>query len=144
MPTNAQKLEWYGLPGKNLVKVITPWHRPSSTGPKPITVYCHKRIAKTFLNACEEANAVCKWKPLRIDSYANRPIRGSTTSYSQHAFGLAFDFFNRPWPAIVDVWGAKNAPTPQFRAIFEKHGFTCGANWTRRPDYPHIEWRGPF
>ena len=113
-----------------MVRIRTPWG---------LNVVCHQLIAKRFAAACEEANRVSTWKPRRIDSYASRPIRGSST-LSLHARAMAFDFFNRPLPQPVDVWGPTNAPDKPFRDAFKRHGFALGAEYRNRKDYPHIEW----
>lgn len=142
MPTQAQKTAWYGKPMSNLIRWQTPWTRIGSDGkPKPIAVYIRKEILPVFAAACTEAKATCAWTPLRIDSAVDRPVRGQTVK-SQHAYGLAFDFFDKPFPQPVDIWGSKNAPGVKFRAVFKRHGFTAGADWKTRQDFPHIEWRG--
>lgn len=122
------------------MKVETPFKRVDG---KTLSVYVHDAVASRFTAACADAVTSSTWRPQRIDSYANRPIRGSLTT-SQHAYGLAFDFFDLPWPKRVDVWGAANAPDEAFRQAFERHGFRCGARWRVRKDYPHIEWAGPL
>jgi hypothetical protein len=130
--TDAQRRAHFGLPTDNRVieYVVTPW------GPR---VGVHRLIKDVFLAACQEAHDTQAWKPRRIDSHVDRQIRGSA-AWSLHAYGLAFDFFDRPFPTPVDVWGPTNAPPRSFRDVFQRHGFFPGANFSGRKDYPHLEW----
>lgn len=132
--TTAQRIAAYGEPGSRRTQVKTPWG---------ITVTIHPAIVPVFAAACNEAETTCAWRPQRIDSYANRTVRGST-SISLHAFALAFDFFATP-PNVSPpggVWTPDNAVPADFAACFERRGFTWGAKWSR-VDVPHIEWAGP-
>ena len=129
----------FGQPGQvERVQVVTPWGLPT---------LCHALIAPLFLAACEDA-AGCAWKPLRIDSYNPRPIRGedgsSLSEWSLHAWCLAWDFFATP-PGVAPpggVWTPDNGVTEEFAECFERYGFRWGGRWTDRPDVPHIEWAG--
>ena len=123
-----------------LTSYKTPWG---------LTVTVNKAVLPRFKKACEKAHAKSKWRrrtgrkgwtPRRIDSYNCRQIRGSS-AWSRHAYGAAWDFFDKPWPEPVDVWGDGNSPPAWFARVFEQHGFTWGGRWTTRPDYPHVEWR---
>lgn len=123
----------------NFASYKTPWG---------LTVTVHKAVLPRFKKACRKARRHSAWrrsigrpgwKPRRIDSYNCRQIRGSS-SWSRHAYACAWDFFDRPWPEAVDVWGNKNSPPPWFARIFKRYGFTWGGDWTSRKDYPHIEW----
>lgn len=135
MPTrisDSQRRRIFGAPGRPElhVMVMTPWG---------LKVRTHRLVAARFLAACEVAHGASSWKPKRIDSYANRTVRGST-SVSLHAYALGWDFFNRAYPEPVDVWGPTNAPDRAFRDSFSRLGFAIGADFTRRRDVPHIEW----
>lgn len=123
-----------GLPcaSVNFTSFQTPWG---------LTVTVNKAVLPRFKAACEEASEH-PWKPKRIDSYNCRQIRGSS-SWSRHAYAAAWDFFDKPYPQPVDVWGPTNSPPASFAAIFEKYGFTWGGHWTRQ-DWPHIEWSDPI
>lgn len=124
-----------------LTSFETPWG---------LTVTVNKAVLDRFEAACEKAEVKNKrraqkgrktWRPKRIDSYNCRQIRGSS-SWSRHAYGCAWDFFDKPYPQSVDVWGPTNAPPAWFRRCFTDLGFTAGASWISRKDYPHIEWSG--
>lgn len=130
--SDTQRRKVFGLPCSPRVHVVveTPWG---------IRVRCHRLVADRFLYACRLAVSASEWRPKRIDSYACRAVRGTNTT-SLHAYALAWDFFDRPLPEAVDVWGATNAPDPPFRDAFTKAGFVAGATFTSRKDYPHIEW----
>lgn len=117
----------------NLATLTTPWG---------IRVRCHRLLVPVFLDACHHAAAeVVEWRPQRIDSFACRPIRGTSSGFSLHSWGLAFDFFatapNVPPPG--GVWTPDNAVPPSFARCFTERGFTWGALFERR-DVPHIEW----
>ncbi len=109
--------------------VRTPWG---------LTALVHPLIVGRFQAACERAERQSHWKPARIDSYNCRPIRGHPGEWSLHSYGLAWDFFDKLVP--ITVWGPADAPDPAFRSAFEQLGFTPGATFTDRPDWPHIEW----
>lgn len=75
-------------------------------------------------------------------SFVPRMKRGSTTSPSEHAFGVAFDI-NAEWngfkqrPAPKGTYGSVARLLPIFRA----HGFECGADWQKTPDGMHFQIR---
>lgn len=123
----------------------TPWKKNKD---EYCVVTINKALLPKFKRACEKAHSKNKWRkrlgrstyyPRRVDSYNCRKIRGSS-AWSRHASGAAFDFFNKPYPEPVDVWGNTNSPPEWFANCFKKEGFTWGGDWTGRPDFPHIEW----
>lgn len=131
--SRTQRDALFGAPGHvPKVTVLTPWG---------LKVQCHEIIQAVFLSACRDAAAV-KWKPLRIDSFADRNIRGSK-AVSMHAYACAFDFFATPpnVPPPGGVWTPDNPVTAEFAACFERRGFRWGATFAR-VDLPHIEWPG--
>lgn len=128
--STAERNRLFGRPGSSLVYVRTPWG---------LTVACHPKVANRFRLACQRAAATSTWRPRRIDGFNLRTIRGTSTP-SLHSYGLAWDFFNKPFPQPVDVWGQTNAPPAGFRAAFRSQGFFLGADFSGRKDIPHIEW----
>lgn len=130
--SNTVRAKVFGPPctPRNYETVTTPWG---------VRCTVHKLVKARFLAACGEAHRTVKWVPRRIDSYVCRTIRGSNT-VSIHSWALAWDFFDTPPGAQPDVWGPLNAPSPEFRAVFKRWGFYCGADYEGRKDYPHIEW----
>lgn len=126
---------FYGPPGQreNYVAVDTIWG---------IRVVVHPYVRDVFRLACVAAAKESQWTPARIDSYAYRMIRGTSTSVSLHSYALAWDFFDTPLTVTPDIWGPTNAPDEAFREAFRRYGFTLGAEFSGRPDYPHIEWAG--
>lgn len=133
--TTAERNRIFGEPCStaNLTTVTTPWG---------IRVRIHRLLVPVFLDACQHAAAeVVEWRPARIDSFACRPIRGTSSTYSLHSYGLAFDFFvtgpNVPPPG--GVWTPDNGLPPPFARCFTERGFTWGAQFARK-DVPHIEW----
>lgn len=127
----AERARIFGAPGHVARRqVTTPWG---------IVVSCHELIVDRFVTACHHARYASSWTPRRIDSYNYRLVRGSTSA-SLHGWALAWDFFDRPYPEPVDVWGPKNAPDKAFRDAFATHGFALGADFHTRQDWPHIEW----
>lgn len=132
--SNAERARHFGEPGKvRTVKVLTPWG---------VTAVVHELLRDQFIVACERAKRKSDWVPKRIDSYNPRPIRGTKDTWSIHAWALAFDFFaTRPTePPPGGVWKPDNTVPPEFAAAFEELGFTWGAKFRSRADYPHIEW----
>jgi hypothetical protein len=114
-----------------------PQHGVRCRTPWGLWVAVHPLAAERFLAGCDHAPATAQWVPVRIDSFADRAVRNST-SPSLHAYSLAWDFFDAAVPG--DVWGPAHAPDPAFRQAFKDFGFACGADYTGRKDYPHIEW----
>lgn len=130
----AERSRIFGAPctESNLATITTPWG---------IKVRIHKLLVPVFMEACKRA-ALLPWRPQRIDSYACRTVRGST-SPSIHGYGLAFDFFATP-PNVVPpggVWTPDNPVPPDFARCFTELGFTWGAEFSR-VDLPHLEWAG--
>src|SRR5688572_6329383 len=118
--TGAQRLSVYGplvtyqtaagpqqgVPLAALRMVTSPW------GPK---VRIHHLIADHWLDTAHAAAAeVPEFAPRRIDSFAPRAIRGST-SISLHAYGLANDWFTTPMPTTPPggVWDPLEHRTPE-------------------------------
>lgn len=132
--STAERSRLYGQPGSVAThRVRTPWG---------IVVTAHARISEVFLDACHQAAADSGWTPRRIDSYANRTVRGSS-SPSLHSYALAWDFFatGPTTPPPGGVWTPDNGVPPEFARCFVERGFTWGATWQRK-DVPHIEWAG--
>lgn len=111
--------------------------------PWGITVSVNKAVKARFKLACKRAEE-CGWNPARIDSYACRSIRGSS-SWSRHAFACAWDFFytGPGVPPPGGVWQPDNTFRHRFAACFTDLGFTWGSQWAR-PDFPHVEWSSSY
>lgn len=111
--------------------------------PWGVTVTVHQLVLPRFKAACEEASRSAAWKPRRIDSYNVRRIAGSS-SWSLHSYGLAWDMFATA-PGVAPPGGVLtpvNGLTAEFAAIFKKHGFFWGKDFSSYDDVPHIEWAG--
>lgn len=73
-------------------------------------------------------------------SFVPRLVRGSYSTPSNHAFGIAFDI-NAKWnglgakPPLAGEKGSVRELVP----IFEKYGFTWGGHYKCRPDGMHFE-----
>lgn len=113
------------------VVVKTPWG---------IAVRVHRLLAERFKLACERADQRSAWKPHRIDGYACRDIRGSTST-SLHSYAIAWDFFatDPGVPPPGGVWKPDNTVPDDFAAPFIELGFRWGRYFSRQ-DWPHIEW----
>lgn len=134
--TEAERTRYFGVPctQSNFVLVTLPWG---------MRVQCHRVVENVLITAANEAARSTKWRPLRADSFACRKTRGAS-SWSLHAFGLAWDFFATP-PGMAPpggVWTPDNGVPAGFAQPFEDRGFTWGAKFSR-VDVPHIEWAGP-
>lgn len=119
------------------------------TGPfkgQKIRVTCHKAVEQRLKLALKRAKNFSKFGKLdkveRIDSFACRAIRGSTT-LSNHAKGAAWDIFatNPQTPPPGGVWEPTTTYGSDFASCFTDLGFTWGRQWSRRDD-PHLEWSG--
>lgn len=136
--SEAERNRIFGLPGQvRRITVTTPWG---------LRTVCHELLAPLFLRACRDASA-CTWKPLRVDGYNPRPIRGTENYarpvWSMHAYALAWDFFATPpdVPPPGGVWTPDNPVSADFAACFTRQGFRWGKTFSRT-DIPHIEWPG--
>ncbi len=131
-----ERIRLFGQPGDRA-------RTTTVTMPNGVKAIVHVLIADQFRAAMNDAWASSRWRPVgvtkdnTIGNYVVRNVRGSS-DLSLHSFGLAFDFFNVRNPA--DVWGPQNAPDAAFREAFKRHGFHLGAEFSRRKDFPHIEW----
>lgn len=107
--------------------------------PWGIYVRVNKAVLPRFKLACKRAYEA-GWNPKRIDSYACRSIRGSS-SWSRHSYACAWDFFytGPGIPPPGGVWKPTNTFGYKFARCFTDLGFTWGSEWSR-PDWPHIEW----
>lgn len=106
---------------------------------RPLSVWVHPGIAARTKSVADFLAIHHPWKPARADGYVPRLIRG-TVRISYHAAGLAVDWFDLPWPKPVDVWGPTNSPPASWLEIWSDAGWVIGADFTRRKDYPHVEW----
>jgi hypothetical protein len=136
--TTAERTRAYGPPGNvRKVAVTTPWGDVAQV---------HELVAAVFIEACYTAHAdpFCTWEPLRVDSYAARAIRGTTGTWSLHAWALGWDWFATPEGVVPlgGVWTPDNPMPPEFARHFTRLGFKWG-RWFARQDWPHLEWPGP-
>ncbi len=136
--TQAQRTRAFGTACKIPTTVIsTPWQGDR--------VRVHNLVAPVFVEACVAAyrDAHTRFHPRRIDSYACRNVRGSTST-SLHAWALAWDFFatDEGIAPPGGVWKPEVTVTPEFARHFIHRGFRWG-RWFARQDWPHIEWPGP-
>lgn len=73
--------------------------------------------------------------------YAYRRIRGSSTRWSNHAWGLAIDFNAPRHPmGLRGTFSADEAR--RCRVIAHRHGCRWGGDYTGRPDEMHFEFMG--
>lgn len=132
--TDVERRRIYGQPGQVTRSVVTlPWGMRAQV---------HDAAKDVFLTACAAADKASPWKPKRVDSFAVRQVRGSTTT-SLHSYALAWDIFatGPTVPPPGGVWTPDNGVPAAFAAEFVSRGFTWGATWDRQ-DVPHIEWAG--
>lgn len=73
--------------------------------------------------------------------YAPRKVRGSSTTWSNHAWGLAID-----WNAPAHPMGKHNTFEPAqrqaCRRVAARYGFRWGGDYRGRPDDMHFEFMG--
>jgi len=133
--------DWYD---ENIRRVHVPQLKGMDCygNPSSGNVYFHKRAAAQFLGAMQD----CEDEGLLGDftsfggTYVFRFIRGSTTTLSNHAFGVAPDFNMKEnglgkQPALVGETGTLR----RIARIFEKWGFFWGGWFRSRKDGMHFE-----
>lgn len=151
MPTNspwphddlASKIKFFGKPGTNLVSIIPPFQMYYDKHPiKAITV--NQKIAASLLRVFNDIFEQCGHDQKKIDAlgvsayggcYNYRPVRGSTSNLSNHAFGAAIDLDPERNPL-----GAKIGKMPPMVVnAFKKEGWLWGGDYKNRKDWMHFE-----
>lgn len=141
-------IAFYGDPGSrgfgaNLVKVVPPF-RMTYAG-KPVGhLSFHRLAAPSLLRALNSiwsyyGRDQAKLDALRISvfsgTYNPRKVRGSTTKWSNHAYGAAIDF-----DAEHNGFGAGKGTIPKpVIAAFKAEGFSWGGDYRDRTDPMHFE-----
>jgi len=99
--------------------------------------YCHKLLVSVFQAVFEEICLAGLADEVKtFDGCFNiRKIRGSSTSMSLHSWAIAIDLNYKG----NELGNPKPEMSPKIIAIFEKHGFYWGGNFTRE-DGMHFEY----
>ncbi len=96
-----------------------------------------------LLAAIQTAKATQPFRPSTFSgSYACRLVRGSTDTWSHHAWALAVDFDAAKNCLGCEAQSSEIGQHPRFIAAFTRYGFTWGGTFSR-PDPMHFEYDGP-
>lgn len=77
------------------------------------------------------------------DGCVNLRLKRGINEYSIHSWGLALDF-NANLNPLGRAKGARGTWSEKFLAVWRKHGWVCGADWTGRPDGMHFQFTNSF
>lgn len=145
MVTSKQALKKYGEPTANNKHLVL-WDVPTELeiGVIPKRIYCNEDMVIPLGNAFRKliktgcVNELKTW-----DGCFNiRKMRG-LTSMSLHSWAIAVDVnaSSNPLGLTREQIKAKGL-TPfskEFLDCFRSSGFDCGADWTKRPDFMHMQ-----
>ena len=136
MLTDAQIIAKYGQPGdvSNFTIIDLPYPMRIAWDPK-VTVrkmQCHKLAAEPFrkvFNGLLAAYGLPELQRLEIDLFGGcvnvRKMRGSTTKWSRHSWGIAIDL-SPAKNGLRTKWAQSQFARPEYRKmheIFEANGF---------------------
>ena len=112
-------------------------NRPGATA---VAASVHRGIAPLVVEGLRRTEEEARYDVRMLGGYASRPIRGSTTTPSNHSWGLAIDinWDNNPMvsgPLVTDM------PAPMV-AIWKRLGFGWGGEYRTRKDAMHFEFLG--
>lgn len=145
----ADLIRFYGKPGKGgtvekqLIRVVPPWQMYYGTQ-KIKSFSFHQKAAPALirvLNRIWEAygrdqNAIENIGLHRFaGTYNPRKVRGSSTKWSNHAFGAAIDF-----NAEENAMGSRGNMPADVVQFFADEGARWGGNYTSRKDPMHFEF----
>lgn len=136
MLTDQQIKEKYGQPGDydNFESFQTPFPMRIAWDTKTVVnkITCHRKVKERLLMALTailEHYGLEKIKELGIDLFGGcvnvRPMRGSKTKWSRHAWGIAIDL-DPARNGLKVKWKDSQLAKPEYaklHEIFEKHGF---------------------
>ncbi len=118
---------------------------------KTMSLTVHKKLANDILAAFEEMMAL--GFPINASEtycYGWRTMVSSSTSLSHHSYGVAIDINSSDNPYISDtlVVGSNSyepgvnplSVTDEVVAIWKRHGFYWGGDWTSAKDYMHFTY----
>lgn len=124
---------WPTERGADQVKVS----RPGST---PAAVSVHRGVASLVAEALRRTEDEVHYDVRMLGGYCSRPIRGSTSTPSNHSWGLAVDI---NWDRNPMLKGklVTDMP-PQMVGIWKSLGFGWGGDYRSRKDTMHFEFMG--
>lgn len=94
--------------------------------------------------AIDFAEATSDYRPrTSVGTYNCRVVRGTTSTWSHHAWAVAVDFDPGDNCLGCAVETTELGHEPEFVRAFEKFGFVWGGRWTSRPDAMHFEVDAP-
>jgi hypothetical protein len=128
LPADVQKV-WPRYPGIN----------------KPITaIYMNTFAYDSLIAVFRELIKTKLVKELKTyDGCLNVRLKRGLNDYSIHSWGLALDFNAALNPLNVKVGSRPNMFTHEFLEVWRRHGWTCGASFSR-PDGMHFQFTSTF
>ena len=132
--SDDKKADWER---STLAKGTLPWPVPMDGGEFKVTFYAHRKLVTTFVAVFAEiARLNLKDLITSFDGiYDFRPIRGTTTRISLHAFGAAIDL-----NAATNELGTDGHMPQAIIEVFEHFGFFWGGNFHSRRDPMHFQY----
>ncbi|KAB7728121.1 hypothetical protein F5984_20460 [Rudanella paleaurantiibacter] len=144
MKTQAQLIKRFGDPSVDQAAFerehMTVWNVPReidlAIGPIPARMYCNRLMIDPLERTLRELIRRELHHEIRTyDGIFNVRKKRGLSTLSMHAFGLAIDL-NAAWNPL----GGRVTWSPEFLAVWRKQGWTCGADWAKRPDGMHFQW----
>jgi len=124
------------------------WPTPRNTdqvkitraGATSLATWVHRSIAPLVIEGLRRTEDEIRYDVRMLGGYASRPIRGSTSTPSNHSWGLAIDinWDKNPFvksPLVTDMPAA-------MVATWKSLGFGWGGDYTSRKDAMHFEFLG--
>lgn len=131
----AEDLGW-GEPGTAVrAEIVT-----ATCGGAPIRLPVRRQIVPLVAGLVADLER-SRGEPFRADwswGYAHRRVRGSSTTWSNHAWGLAIDLDAPENPMTTSTSASHEMPSDA-GAIARRWGFRWGGEWRPRRDYMHFE-----
>lgn len=144
--TTAQLYAKFGDPHneRNLALLYLPEYLLTVNPKLPRRIYLNKDLHAPLIDAlrrCKDAGVLNEITTFD-GAFSIRTVRGGVSS-SKHSWAYAVDFNaaqNRLGYTYDQLVGMGLRPfTEKFLSCFRAAGFTCGGDWTRRPDRMHFE-----
>ncbi len=144
--TTAQLYAKFGDPHneRNLALLYLPLALLAANPKLPARIYLNKDLHAPLVAAlyrCKEAGVLGEITEFN-GAFNIRSVRGGVSS-SKHSWAYAVDFNasqNRLGYTYAQLKDMGLRPfTEKFLACFRAAGFTCGGDWTSRPDRMHFE-----
>ena len=144
--TTAQLYAKFGDPHneRNLALLYLPQDLLTANPKLPVRIYLNKDLHAPLVDALHRCKTVGVLGEITTfdGAFSIRTVRGGVSS-SKHSWAYAVDFnaaHNRLGYTYAQLKAMGLRPfTETFLSSFRAAGFTCGGDWTSRPDRMHFE-----